>query len=281
MQGLKFQLDTNTEGPIYLYTITKQLVRYHQLVSDIKQDPIEFLTYKALVQVITNAIKSDELKYNYDVTTDTITSNIVVFTNYQLIISLRKDISSLPSVESRITLLETQLEELSKRFEAQLSKPHIDSKHVVSQKTISGMQYDMRIINTDDFYIVASNVYFNEMCAFRKHKQVNYLCDLNLNNTVVKVHFDNWWWCACSGDKPTCTNIHMHHSPKISQNLYRTMIGFIMHHANITHRKNIRIHVISDCWLELYISIDQQLQLENANIWHPGNHYNWSIPLYI
>ena len=80
MQGLKFQLDTNTEGPIYLYTITKQLVRYHQLVSDIKQEPIEFLTYKALVQVITNAIKSDELKYNYDVTTDTITSNIVVFT---------------------------------------------------------------------------------------------------------------------------------------------------------------------------------------------------------
>lgn len=278
MQGLKFQLDMNTEGPIYLYTITKQLVRYHQLVSDIKQEPIEFLTYKALVQVITNAIKSDELKYNYDVTTDTITSNIVVFTNYQLIISLRKDISSLPSVESRITLLETQLEELSKLFEAQLSKPPTTSLQI---KIIDDIKYDMHIINTDDFYIKASNVYFNEMCTYRKHKQVNHLCDLNLDNTVVKVHFDNWWLCACSGDKPTCTNIHMRHSPKISQNLYRTMIGFIMHHANITYRKNIRIHVISDNWLELYISISQQLPPENANIWHPGNHYNWSIPLYI
>ena len=278
MQGLKFQLDTNTEGPIYLYTITKQLVRYHQLVSDIKQEPIEFLTYKALVQVITNAIKSDELKYNYDVTTDTITSNIVVFTNYQLVISLHKDISSLPSVESRITLLETQLEELNKRFETQLSKPPTTSLQI---KIIDDIKYDMRIINTDDFYIEASNVYFNEMCAYRKHKQVYHLCDLNLNNTVVKVHFDNWWWCACSGDKPICTNIHMHHSPKISQNLYRTMIGFIMHHANITYRKNIRIHVISDNSLELYISISQQLQHENANIWHPGNHYSWGVPLYI
>jgi hypothetical protein len=112
MLGLKFSLSTHTEGPVSIIATNKQLIKYQQLIASVRQEPVTFLTETVIIRILEGDIAKDELKYDYDKTNDVITMKICVFDNYTLHFTLTKDMLSLPSVETRITLLEAQLEEM-------------------------------------------------------------------------------------------------------------------------------------------------------------------------